>query len=662
MTAGSVQTIRPAGGFDRAPQAPYGSPPLTRIALLSLLLIVASAPADAESPAGPVILKRGGAGDVRIPHTEGGILMSQLIDEFQSEMEDESRFPYAGKYRGIRQLAVDLSGIFHCDGAPGDPRLDRLNLPEGVRHEFRITEDMLLEHRRLSSHLSYPASDWKRIRPDTLKVVLAANLEGLPDENERAKHDIYTANENYFRATRLWRLPPTPAAPTGRLYMFVVVGDLNDAFDRKVRGERFLYSDDEGSHWTVSPQKFVRNQVFSFQQYGERRRINFVMDHDDGSVNYGIYLTVRSDAGALQEYISWDEGTTWTSRRSVLSSNTLGVVRQLNDGRLVMFVHACYDWRDPAQKYAHGGREKLHGLVSHDYGRTWRGCREVSESYLNINDHGPGDHGTQIMTTRRGVDSRSGEPNTSLYAIGGQRPIGIFLCKVDIDWLDATTAQDDFSRFLDTRPLGTLNLDGWTVYRSRGVERIAHPDAPGTMVLRIKRESATEPCTAIWNFPSLRNGRLAMRIKLDAGFQGHRFMLTDHFIHTLHIDSKVRAKVPTTPTVENRAEDGALFMLDLDEDGRITDSNVHFPKDKWIDVALQWTMEGGRCDVFVDGKKVHSLSLRKREFPMERVRRLSLDSLDSMWGPCYVRFTSLAPDSNDGGLLIDNVESGPLER
>lgn len=97
----------------------------------------------------PKILKRGGDGLLKIEHVKGGILMSNLIDEFQSEMEDESKFHYAGKYRGIRQLASDISGIAHCDGAPGDPRLDKLNEPEKIKHEFRISEELLLEPRHV---------------------------------------------------------------------------------------------------------------------------------------------------------------------------------------------------------------------------------------------------------------------------------------------------------------------------------------------------------------------------------------------------------------------------------------------------------------------------------------------------------------------------------
>jgi hypothetical protein len=152
---------------------------------------------------------------------------------------------------------------------------------------------------------------------------------------------------------------------------------------------------------------------------------------------------------------------------------------------------------------------------------------------------------------------------------------------------------------------------------------------------------------------------LSLNIKLDENFKGHRMMLTDHFIHTMHIDVQAKGGKLGKPSIETDAEKGAQFLLDIDQSGKIEGSDVVLPKKEWVDLTFRWSIDEKRCDILLGKIKVHTLELRKRRFPVEAAQELSPDVLKSMWGPCYVRFTSLLPYGRDGGILINRLETEP---
>src|SRR5260221_516257 len=75
------------------------------------------------------------------------------------------------------------------------------------------------------------------------------------------------------------------------------------------------------------------------------------------------------------------------ARRRLRSVHLYGTVQL--DGRVVML------WMNtPRFHYANGGRAVLHGAVSEDDGRSWRGYREVAANPLALEPPPPtGDHG-----------------------------------------------------------------------------------------------------------------------------------------------------------------------------------------------------------------------------------------------------------------------------
>jgi hypothetical protein len=356
-----------------------------------------------------------------------------------------------------------------------------------------------------------------------------------------------------------------------------------------------LYSDDRGDTWHQST-KPLKVTAPDLGTYGAIEPV--VVERSDGRV----WMLLRTQHGRFYESLS-DDGSTWSRPRPsrILSSDSPAGLVRLVDGRIVLFWNNCL--RFP---YAYGGRHVMHGAISADDGKTWRGFREVARNPLR---HEPppstGDHGVtypipcavqdgKIITTT-GLPS----PNYNLF--------------VDPEWFYETSLTEEFRD----------GLERWSVFGVKGVELVPHPQHADRKVLAIRNANPDWPAAAVWNFPAGTKGHLRLRMLLKAGFAGTRIGITDHF------------SVP----FDDLDEFNNLFNLPIASDGT-TVAPSRLPIGRWFDLEFQWDGDRRQCIVTVGGR-------RSAILPQNR------ESL----GACYLRLISTATTIGDSGLVVERVEA-----
>lgn len=378
-----------------------------------------------------------------------------------------------------------------------------------------------------------------------------------------------------------------------------------------------MYSDDQGATWQMSPSRLVAPcyEGFNGSNYGACEPN--VVALGDGRV----WMLMRTQTGRLYESFSADGGATWSDAvpSRFVSSDSPAEMMRLPDDRLVVL------WNDQQApplyegKFVAGGRDALHAAISSDQGKTWRGFREIYRDPLR-NESPPrrGDRGTAYST---GVVNKAGKIVFTTGQGENRRAILLF----DPEWLLATHAEDDFSH----------GLDGWCIFtefgdaeppvfrdRTPGAELVEHPDRPDTKVLHIGRPDGKPGDGATWNFPAAKQGKLAVRIKLQEGFAGANIAFADRFYNPGDFDG----------------EREAVFGVPIDGLGRLLNHPVLTPG-KWHTLEFGWDLAAEKCDVSVDGKNVLTLPILR----------------SSEAGVNYFRIRSTANSTDEAGLLIEKI-------
>ncbi len=361
-----------------------------------------------------------------------------------------------------------------------------------------------------------------------------------------------------------------------------------------------IYSDDDGETWHGSPSSLGIEVPSIIHGYGADEPV--VLQLTDGRV----WMLLRTQRGRLFQSFS-DDGIVWSPiqpTQFISSDSPAGIVR-LDDGRIVLFWNCCL--RFP---YAFGGRHVLHAAISDDDGKTWRGWREVARDPKR-NEPPPerGDFGTAYPFPTVANDGK-------VIFRTGQGEGRVLLALLDPDWLLETSQTADFVN----------RQDEWSIFGTKGVEFIAHPDKPDAKVLSIRKTSEDWPACAVWNFPAGRKGRLHMRLMLSRRFKGGLVMLTDHFSTPFDVEDNVYS----------------LFNLEISAGGKLPDGTRVRPG-RWHDLTLEWSIPDYRCRVTLDGKKAGTLRLRR----------------DST-GACYLRLRSTAEETDRGGFMVESVEVNNL--
>jgi hypothetical protein len=374
-------------------------------------------------------------------------------------------------------------------------------------------------------------------------------------------------------------------------------GTGTEAYTYRGRGVcTLLYSDDYGDTWKLSPSRLRVETPDLSTDEGAIEPV--VTQLNDGRA----WMLLRTQWGRFYESFSPD-GAVWSPphpTRIIASDSPAGLVR-LDDGRIVMLWNSSQ-----RHAYAYGGRHVLHGAITSDDGKTWRGFREICRDPRRAEPPPPtGDHGTTYpipMAAYNGqIITTDGLPNPHYNLM------------LDPAYLLETSQQDDFSH----------GLDDWSILGVHGVELVAHPQQPNRQVLAVRKPDAGWPAGAVWNFPAGTSGKLHLRLQVQRGFKGALIGLTDHF------------SVP----YDDLDRYNNLFNLDLGPNGTVSGQAAIAPG-VWHDLEFRWDGRKRNCRVLLDGRTVADL-------PQAR------DTL----GINYVRIRSTAQDTDPAGLLIENVSA-----
>lgn len=359
------------------------------------------------------------------------------------------------------------------------------------------------------------------------------------------------------------------------------------------------YSDDNGQTWHTS----LNELKAPVPQIGDDGGIEpIVLELKNGR----LWMVIRTQNGRFYESFSDDRGATWTHPvpNGILSSDSPCSLTRLRDGRVVMF------WNNTLRyPYANGGRAVLHGAISEDDGRTWRGYREIAANPLAVEPPPPnGDHGVTYTVPAL---TPSGKLITSLSTGPGG---GTYVLRVDPEWLCETARSDDFS----------TGLHGWTSFGTHGVGLDADPAKPGRQVLAIRKPDTDWPSGAVWNFPAGARGSLRMQFRLEPGFAGALVGLTDHFSVPFDEEDKF----------------WNVFNLEI-EPGGVVRGGVRMDPGNWHELAFYWDCVSRRqCEIAVDGRPIARAQM-KRETP----------------GPSYLRLQSTALGKDPAGLRVASVSA-----
>jgi hypothetical protein len=355
-----------------------------------------------------------------------------------------------------------------------------------------------------------------------------------------------------------------------------------------------VYSDDHGRTWHTSPD-VLSVQTPDLSTYGADEPA--VIQLNDGRV----WMLLRTERGRFYESFSPD-GAHWSHPKpsKLISSDSPAGLLRLKDGSLLLFSNACLRY-----PYAYGARYVLHGAISRDDGRTWRGFRELlRDPYRNepINFHA--DYGWSYSFPT--LTANGNVLFTNWVQTERVRNFTLF----DPAWLYETRQETDFSK----------GIDDWTVFGSKGVDVEAAPDGANGRVLAIRKAELDWPAAAVWNFPVGAKGTLKLSLMLKPGFHGANLGLTDHY------------SVPWDD--EDRFFN--VFNLAITNDGQIL-PGVKIDSGKWHDVELSWDVDGRKCTVTVDGKSTGTIQDNRRSL-----------------GINYLRLHTTA-DEPDPGLLLRRV-------
>ncbi len=357
-----------------------------------------------------------------------------------------------------------------------------------------------------------------------------------------------------------------------------------------------VYSDDHGETFQLSPTPLAIETPDIVSAYGAVEPV--AIELKDGRV----WNLIRGQTGRFYESFSTD-GAHWTEPQptSIINSDSPAGLVRTDDGKLVLIWNNCLRY-----PYAYGGRQVLHAAISEDEGKTWIGYREVLKDPKR---HEPpptgGDFGTAYPFPAAVFDGE-------ILIRSGQGKGRNALVALDPRWLYETSQRSDFAS----------GLEDWTYFGCQGVERIAHPDKPGSHVLQIAKPSAAWPAGAVWNFPNGRSGTLTLGFQLRSGFRGANLALADHY------------------SVPWDKEDHlySLWNVPINAQARLLDA-APVAANQWHTLKVAWSLAKRSAQVSLNGKKIATLPLRKETA-----------------GANYLRIRSTAPETDAAGMLVESVE------
>ncbi len=363
-----------------------------------------------------------------------------------------------------------------------------------------------------------------------------------------------------------------------------------------------LYSDDDGETFHLSPTPLAVETPDIVSSYGAVEPV--AIELRDGRV----WKLIRTQRGRFYESFSPD-GAHWSEPQpsAIVNSDSPAGLARTDDGKLVLVWNHCQRY-----PYAHGGRQVLHAAISEDEGKTWIGFREVLKDPKRHEPPPPGgDFGTAYPFPTTVFDGE-------ILIRSGQGKGRHALVALDPRWLYETSHRSDFSR----------DLEDWTYFGTKGVERVPHPDQPGRHVLQVAKTHAAWPAGAAWNFPNGVSGTLTVRFQLRPGFRGANLALASHYSVPWDKEDHVHA----------------AWNLPIDGAGRLL-GRTPVSSGSWRTLQVTWSMALRSAQVWLDGRHAGRLPLRT-ESP----------------GVNYFRIRATAAEPDPAGMLVESVEASVANR
>lgn len=379
-----------------------------------------------------------------------------------------------------------------------------------------------------------------------------------------------------------------------------------------------VYSDDDGKTWHMSDARLTAPTYEGYpgSAYGAIEPAVIELKEPGH-----LYMLLRTEAGFLYESRSTDYGTTWSPAKPsrFYTYNGPALLKELSDHRLFMVWNNSGNSPKHNGKGVYGGRDAIQAAISDDYGRTWKGFREIHRDPLrNQTPPKTGDRGTSYANSPISV-------NDQIMLITGMGENRRHIVMVDPAWLTATHAENDFSNGLEEWSIfkffGPVNY--WWRDRVTGPELVDHPSRPGAKVLHIRRPDEKDPDGAAWNFPNGMSGTLTVRIFLKPGFKGGNVALADRYFN---------------PS-DTHGERLAVFSLPIAADGRLGHDGPLLSVGQWHTLQLAWNIHDRQCRVINDGAQALLLDQQN----------------ETLNGVSYLRLRSMATTPDTAGYLVESV-------
>lgn len=381
---------------------------------------------------------------------------------------------------------------------------------------------------------------------------------------------------------------------------------------------RAIYSDDLGQTWLDSPSHLLSPVPTGWNGNPDGACEPTIVQRTNGQV----WMLMRTQAGALYESYSSDDGTSWSVAQPSNFYTSTGPPQflRLDDGRLMLFWNNATMPPRYNGQVVYAGRDALHAAVSDDDGRTWHGFREIYLDPFRNENPISGDSGTAYPFATPTADGHA-------LVITGQAQARTML-RIDPAWLKESSRHDDFSN----------GLSNWSVFKPVGPvvsakrDRVVGPElvfdaTEAKSVLHLRRPDSNDPDGAVWNFPMAKRGQTVVRLKLSPSFAGGSIALADRFFE---------------PT-DGQGEQSSIFMLSIAPDGSLPGGHV-LETSRWYDLEIHWDLASHRAAIELDGNIVTELPQRLQAKP----------------GPSYLRLRSSAATIDAAGFLVSSVEQTGL--
>jgi hypothetical protein len=357
------------------------------------------------------------------------------------------------------------------------------------------------------------------------------------------------------------------------------------------------YSDDDGVTWN-EPVEVVGFNTGAADWYESGAHEPVAIELADGRV----WMLPRAQDGYQWETFSTDGGVHWSppDHSRFMSNQSAMAILRLKDGRILLFWNNCgAEGLDPIH-WGEAERAIMAAAISADEGKTWVGYREVAR----ITGKG------QVSYP---YAAQAPDGKVILFLGGGNQ-----LVRVDPEFLTRTSISEDFSQ----------GIGRWSTLAAEGAEVVADPDGGEGRVLWLRKPNAEVPAAACINFPFGAQGQLDLRVRIEPGFQGAQFALTDHYdLPGSPRDGSFPFRINAKGTVEIIGSGGTW----LEAPGVLKAG-------QWHELVLVWDCAARRATLTLDGTEI----ARIEQF-------ICADGL------CYLRLRSTAATTDEAGLYVREV-------